>query len=274
MDKNFYQILGVSENATDAEIKSAYRALSLQYHPDKQGIDSTEQFQKIGEAYDTLKDSERRQMYDMQRNPNIPEWDPSHIFEAFFNGNMGMPGNIPHGFRVYHTQSRMQKAPPIQKTIPISLEQAYQGFTLSLDVDKESIVIPIPKGIDDKEVVVLTGKGHRGHDRANDGDLHLIIEIQPHPSFKRNQSDLYCKKTIPLKEALCGFVVEITHLNGKILRLSNHANLSVVKPGFKKEIAGYGMSRGDDTGKLVVEFEVLFPDNLTPQQIEVISAIL
>ena len=300
---DFYQILGVSSDASEAEIKSAYRKLSLELHPDKNkasGKDTTEQFQKIGEAYETLKDPQKRQMYDMQKNGNpfgsgFNGMDP---FQAFHMGGFpgmhpgmhhGMPG-MPHdvnnifeslfsgmggpNIRIFHNGVPVNfKPPPIERKIQISLEQAFTGVSMALELErdggKETVFINIPKGIDTNERIVLPEKGNVSNNMR--GDIHLHIEIETHSLFTRKQKDLYFKKTISLKEALCGFMIEIPHLNGKMLRLNNQMNLSVIKPGYQKEISGYGMT---DSGKLIIEFEIQFPENLTSSQIEKLREIL
>ena len=130
--------------------------------------------------------------------------------------------------------------------------------------DREEIPITVPKGINHNETIIITGKGNKNGDLR--GDLHLNFEIQPHHFFTRNGLDLLCKKTISLKEALCGFSVEVPHLNGKILRITNQNQGNIVKPGFKREVPGFGMIKGEQTGKLILEFDIEFPESLTTEQ--------
>jgi DnaJ family protein A protein 2 len=101
----------------------------------------------------------------------------------------------------------------------------------------------------------------------------LIFEIEPHGFFRREGIDLFCKKTISLKEALCGFSVEVLHLNGKTLRMTNQTQNNVVKPGYRREVPGFGMIRGDQTGKMIMEFDVSFPESITPEQRLALSEI-
>ena len=82
------------------------------------------------------------------------------------------------------------------------------------------------------------------------------------------------KKTITLKDALCGFKFELIHLNGKMLNFDNTTNITIIKPGFKKMISGLGLNRENNTGNLILEFGVEFPDSLTEEQIGVLSNIL
>lgn len=297
-----YKTLGISEDASETDIKKAYRKLSLEYHPDRnKNPDAQSKFQEINEAYETLSDPQKRKQHDMgtgdvpfgfpggfpggfpfggggirvHHSGGMPS-DINDIFEQFFSSGMGGPMGGPN-IRVFHNGRTVhQKPPPIKKTLPISLEQAYDGFNMTMGMengtDKEQIPITVPKGINNNETIILTGKGNtNGHLR---GDLHLIFEIQPHHFFTRDGLDLLCKKTITLKESLCGFLVEIPHLSGKMLRLTNQNLGNIVKPGLKREVPNFGITKGDQTGKLIIEFDVIFPDSITEEQKEGLKNIL
>jgi molecular chaperone DnaJ len=305
---DFYETLGVSKNATESEIKKAYRKLSLEYHPDKNGsADAVEKFQKINEAYETLGDADKRRNYDMGGDANpFPDGFPgfpggfhgvfpfgavhrmhtggggpdiNDIFEHFFTG-MGGVGINGHGpnIRIFHNgrpvNMSQPKPPPLQKTIPISLQQAYEGFTLHFETDihDEKVRIDVHRGIEHHETVVIPEKGiKQGNMR---GDLHLLFEIAKHDFFERKGLDLFCKKSISLKDALCGFTIEIPHISGKILRLSNHNQGNIIHPGYKREVPEYGMTVDNKTGKLIMEFDVQFPESLTVEQKQALQGIL
>jgi len=308
--ENYYDILGVPKTASDLELKKAYRSLSLQCHPDRNKDDNAvEKFQKINEAYEILGDPSKRQRYDMQsemgdspfgdgffsfgqRDPFGMPPDMNHIFESFFASGMpgmgihGMPGMGIHGMpniRIFHNGKLHvpnQKPPPIEKQMPITLEQAYHGELAIIvletmtqgRVEQESFHLNIPKGIQDGESIVIPDKGHMGPGNIR-GDVHLTFVIQPHNVFKRQNNDLVCVKTISLKDALCGFTIEVQHLNGKILRLNNHSNRNVITPGYVKEVENYGMVRGNDTGKLIITFEISFPESITDIQMKLLEQV-
>jgi DnaJ-class molecular chaperone len=297
-----YKTLDISEDATDVEIKKAFRKLSLQYHPDRnKSPDAQSKFQEINEAYETLSDPQKKKQYDMggsdipfgfpggfpggfpfggggirvHHGGGMPS-DINDIFEHLFAGSMGGSMGGPN-IRVFHNgRPVQQKPPPVKKTIPISLDQAYQGFNISMAMEngteKEEIPVTVPKGINNNETIILTGKGNINGELR--GDLHLIFEIKPHDLFTRDGLDLSCKKTITLKESLCGFLVEIPHLSGKMLRLTNQNLGNIVKPGLKREVPGFGMTKGDQTGKLILEFDITFPDSITEEQKDALKNIL
>jgi DnaJ-class molecular chaperone len=313
---NHYETLGVSNEATDIEIKKAYRSLSLKYHPDRNNNseEATAKFQKINEAYETLSDENKRMQYNMELEGGIPgmnmhgmpfshmssmnEFNDIHnIFNMMFGGG-GMQGGMPGGpnIRVFHgggpgfnihTQmfQQIHKPEPIIKQIQITLEQSFTGINVPLDIErlhvennvrtmeKETVYLNIPQGIDNNETIVLTDKGHCINGQVH-GDVRIQVVLVNNTAFKRQGIDLLYSKKITLKEALCGFVFEIDHLNGKRLALNNINNPAVIKPNFKKVVSGMGMTRDNSTGNMIIEFEIEFPDHLSGEQIEGLQTIL
>ena len=320
--KNFYEILGVSKDASSPEIKKAYRALSLEFHPDRNhSPDAQSKFQEIGEAYETLSDSEKRAQYDNVENGmggiqfGFPPGgggggmhfaheahDINNILNMMFGGGMpGMPGmhgggtihmggfpGMP-GIRIFHGNQPMfqqiQKPAPIVKNIQITLEQCYTGCSVPLEIERwiyngdvkcnemETIYLTVPAGIDENEVILMRDRGNAINDEVK-GDIKVGIHVVNNTPFVRHGMDLSLKKTVSLKEALCGFSFEIHHLNGKTLCLNNNTTHTIIKPGFKKMIPTLGMVRDGAQGSLVIEFEVVFPDTLIPEQIEALKELL
>ena len=318
-EKDFYDILGVSSKANENEIKKAYRSLSLKYHPDRnQEPGSTQKFQEISDAYETLSDNSKRKAYDMQKqfggldgnNPFGPfgpggfpfpggaafhmhpgGMPPGHgadhieeIFEQFFGGGglSGFPGAKVHmtsmhsnrggpSIRVFHNghdvfPPRQAKPPLMKKNVNISLEDAYNGKEVHFEIERnpdqprEPCTIPIQKGVVHGQTLIAKEKGVVQNNVK--GDLEITILIDEHPLFRRNDNDLHYTCKISLKEALCGFMIEISHVNGKTLRMSN--NNQIISPGYKRIIQNFGMPYGNDKyGNLVIEFEIIFPTNLT-----------
>ena len=325
---NYYDILGVSKDSSEQEIKKAYRTLSLEFHPDRNSsTEATEKFQEISQAYETLSDPQKKEEYDFEQEhggghghgqrgfPGFPGFpfggghpfgggghmggnDIHDIFNMMFSGGgAGFPGGgFPGGgfpgmgpnIRIFHNGIPVvQKPAPIQKELSITLEQAFSGIS-SVQItfervvvvqqlqssEEETITLNIPAGISDGETVVLQEKGHVIQDKVK-GDLHLLIKVQNHKEFSRNGMDLIYKKTLTLKEALCGFSLEIPHLSGKMLRISHSTTSHVIKPNEKKPIPGFGMVKNGQTpGNLIIEFDIAFPDKLTEEQIKGLSIIL
>jgi DnaJ-class molecular chaperone len=325
MSESFYQVLGLSNKASEIEIKKAYRTLSLKYHPDRNtSSDAQEKMGQINEAYETLSDPMKRKRYDMeQSNPflngmgmpftrmdsmNEEMGDIGDLFGMLFGqgmGPMGMPGvrmNMGPEIRVFHGQGFpgqgfpgrgfpghgfpfLKKPEPIVEYVHLNMEQAYRGCTLPVEIERwnmigelkvqeeETMYINIPAGIDDNEIILMKDQGHTVNENCR-GDIKIIIQLKNETMFKRQGLDLVIKKTISLKEALCGFSFEIHHINGKTLNLNNKTNPTIVKPNYKKTVAGLGMNRDGTYGNLVIEFDVIFPDFLTLDQIKQIGDIL
>jgi len=314
---NHYEVLGVGQNADENEIRKAYRSLSLKYHPDRNpSPDAGEKFREINEANEILSDAQKRRQYDheLQFGGSMEGdmGDINNIFNMMFGGGMGFPGmpgfGIP-GVRVHHMSGgpgvhifhngqqvhgfdpfeqmfqQMQKPQPIIKHVEITLEQAYAGSRISIDIEKsvifnglrsteiQTIHIDVPKGIDNDEGVILRDQGNVVNE-TNKGDLKIIFQIKNTTPFKRHGLDLHIQKTISLKEALCGFVVEIQHLNGKKIAMNNMVNSTVIKPNYKKIVPNLGMMREGKTGNLVIEFLVEFPESISPEVIEKLKEIL
>ena len=305
MSNNLYSVLELSSTASPDEIKKSYRKLSLKYHPDKNNGDDV-MFKKISEAYSILSDDDEKRKYDMGRQSpfgNNSNGSPfpqgagqmPDIFKMFFNGGVG--GNMPSGFaghpmgniRVFQNGqpiniNNLNKPPPIIKKVVISLEQAYTGEQVAVTIDRwlfedgirkcenETLYIPIHKGIDDNEIIILREKGNV-LDNNLKGDVKIVINIQNSSEFKRNGLNLILEKNITLKESLCGFSLMISHISGKQLRFSNDAG-NTIKDGLVRVIAKYGMERESNVGNLCIKFNVIYPEKLTKEQVEKISEIL
>jgi len=230
--------------------------------------------------------------------------DMNDIFSMMFGGG-GFPGGSGGpGIRVFHSSGgfpgggfpgmgpdiqqifqQMNKPPPIMKNIQITLEQSFNGDSIEIQIEKQAInngipiseieplIITIPKGIDDGEVVILRDQGHMGH-HGQRGDIKIIFKVSNDTIFKRQGLDLIYQKKITLKESLCGFSFEIKHLNGKMLSMNNTTNNSIIKPYYKKVVNNMGILKENQTGNLIIEFLVDFPDSLTREQIDVLSSIL
>jgi DnaJ-class molecular chaperone len=303
---NHYEVLGVSKDSGETEIKKSYRALSMKYHPDRNSSEEAiVKMQQVNEAYEILSDQGKRGQYDMELagggfnmggNPfahmnSMNEFnDINNIFNMMFGGGMhgGMPGGpnvrVFHGggpginIRTEFFHNLNQRPEPISKQIQISIEQSFKGCNFTVDIERlviennarrtenETIHVSIPQGIDNGETIIIGDKGNVVN--GNRGELRLTVNVVNNSDFKRNGLDLIYNKKISLKEALCGFVFEINHLNGKRLALNNMNNPTVVRPGFKRVVNGMGINKDNSVGNLVIEFEVEFPDSLTTEQVE------
>jgi len=202
----------------------------------------------------------------------------------------GMPG-MPPGAKIHifhggpmNIHQAMNKPIPIMKSLQINMEQVFNGASLPLEIErwilqngskimeKETIYIDIPQGIDENEMLILRDKGNIISDTCK-GDIKITILVQNNTPFKRAGLDLILEKTISLKEALCGFNFELKYINGKSYTLNNNKG-SIVPPQYKKIYPGMGLKRGDHKGNMIIEFNVEFPTTLTSEQIDQLILIL
>jgi DnaJ-class molecular chaperone len=305
--KTHYDTLGVDKNASPSDIKKAYRALSLKYHPDRNPDENAKtRFQEINAAYEVLGDDAKRQAYDMGPNEGVQFHnmsgfhnmggpgdfpDINGLFHMMFNGGMGGMGGpniriFRGGVPMHQGDPNIMRPPePIVKQIELTIEQSYSGCVMPVEIERwtlnngiktievETLYVNIPQGIDNNEIILITEKGHIVN-QVMRGDIKLVARVTNNSIFKRNGLDLIYKQSIQLKEALCGFSIEFVHLSGKRLRLNNTDNPSVIRPGHRNVFRSMGMTREQTVGNLILELDVIFPDSLTAEQIASLSTIL
>jgi DnaJ-class molecular chaperone len=324
----YYEVLGVSSNASQEEIRKTYRQLSLKYHPDRNPDPmATEKFKEINEAYEVLGEAVSRHKYDMMqsmggKSPDSGGFDPD-LGGLFGAGLGGMPffhhgGGVPGGIRIFTTHSggnnplgmdglppelahifsmfgggpppgmgrpTFMKPPPINTNIQVSMDVAYHGATIPITVDRWiiengmklieniSLTVEVPKGVEDKETVVLSSVGNMAGPNIL-GDILVTVHVNNTTAFKRNGLDLVYHAKITLKEALCGFKVEVLHLNGKKYCMNNSGG-KIITPGHVKTLPLLGFTNaGGTTGNLLIVFDIDFPATLTEAQTESLRQIL
>lgn len=301
--KSYYKTLGISSTASDRDVKQAYRALSMEFHPDrnKGKDDTTAKFQKIGEAYEILGDATSRTEYDASPIPfgiNVEgmsrgacsEMDElKNIINMMFNGGIpdGMPIHVVNSNGGFFSQfSQMQKPVSIIVNARISMEQCYTGCDIIINENRWrcsnngekiyehfSMNISIPPGMDDNDFIHISQMGNVINEQTK-GDIKVMIQVTNDTDFVRYGCDLILKKKITLKESLCGFIFTVRHLNGRILTMDNSSISTIIQPRYRKIIPGLGMIKKEQTGNIIIEFDVIFPESLTQDQIEKLKLIL
>ena len=277
---DFYQILGVSKNATNNEIKKAYRKLAIKYHPDKSSDENkeenTKKFQEISEAYEVLSNDKKREIYDKYgkeglNNNGGPNINPFDIFnEIFGNGGMSGMGGIPRGVHVNVGNfqnfgfNRVKKAENVIRKIEISLDELFQEITKEINVkrknnDKEEefkLKIKIPKGCDNNIKMVHKGKGNIKDDYVN-GDLIIIIKHKKHPIYQVVNNNLILNKKIKFGTSIIGSIFVIEYIDKKKYNVCFDG---IIKNNDIKIIKNMGIpSLNNQRGDLVIKFEVEKP---------------
>ena len=246
--KDYYAALGVEKTASADDIKKAYRKLARKYHPDvSKEADATAKFQEVSEAYETLKDPEKRKAYDELGNyqPGQDFRPPPGWEQQFRHGEGGFTfddidladlfaglGGHARGFRTGAGRSRPDIPIPgedYEVQARITLEQAYSGTMLELNLQVPeydehgrmrrvpmTFTARIPIGVSDGERLRLPGKGGKGVNGGRDGDLYLNISIAPHALYRVSGRDIYLDVPLAPWEAVLGASVEIPTLGGPV----------------------------------------------------------
>jgi DnaJ family protein A protein 2 len=331
-ETKFYDLLGLTPDASDEDIKRQYRKLALKYHPDKnKEPGAQEKFKEISVAYDALSDPEKRKNYDQYGEKGIDGSaggvDPSDIFSAFFGGG-GRPRGEPKPKDIVHE-------------LPVALENFYTGKVAKLAItrdrlcggcngtgsnkpgvdakcrdcngrgvqiitrqmgnfiqqmqtacsgckgkgsslkpedrctkcngeqickEKKIFEVNIEKGMKKGDFVAFRGDGDQVPGVRLAGDIIIVLDLKHHPVFTRKGDHLYIEQTISLTQALTGFTLNITHLDGRTLSIRPPQN-TCIDPDHLWAISREGMpvakTGGSERGMLVIKFKVQFPQTLS-----------
>lgn len=284
MDKrDYFEVLGLSKGATEADIKKAYRRLAKQFHPDQNKGDkkAEERFKEIQEAYSVLSDKDKRARYEQfghagldpryatateegspggnvrwtVREGEPADFDFAEIFGFGGPGGGGASSVFENIFRGHGRRGSRVQEPvsggDVEHEVNLTFEQAIHGTTLDLLITgpskRETIAVRIPPGVHDGQRIRVRGKGQPGAAGGAHGDLHVICRVQPHAYFRREGNDIYLIVPITFSEAGLGAKVDLPTLDG--------TRTVTVPPGTpsgaKLRLAGLGVknprdgSRGD-----------------------------
>ena len=265
MNRNYYDILGVSKHATQDEIKKAFRELSKKYHPDKNPGDkqAENKFKDINEAYSILSDTEKRKEYD---NPHKNMFNGFHFDFGSHNRNNGWSGG---------EWSFRQMASDIQTKISISLEEAYYGCKKYIRVGMKPLNIDIPKGTLPNQKLRIKGYGVKGFDMSGNeaqGDLIIHVSIQNNDKMWLNDDGtLDIMYPIQWDDAILGSEQEVDIFDKKVKfktpRFVQNGGYSIISnkgfPKFKQE--GYH--------NIKVNYIVKMPKTLSEEQIKLVEKI-
>lgn len=310
--KDYYKILGLEKNATEKEIKAAFRKLARKYHPDVNPNDpqAEAKFKEINEANEVLSDPEKRAKYDQlgadwQRwqqtggRPNDfnwgqyatgPEGQRVHVryaspedledmfgggspFSDFFTSIFGGVG-ANRGARSggFEYRPRPQSGEDFEHPVEISLVEAYQGTTRLLTKDGRRLEVKIPAGAKTGTKVRMRGEGGPGMAGGQAGDLYLTVEVKPDPRFERKEDDLYVTVPVDLYTAVLGGELRVPTLAGDV-------NLKIPagsQNGQSFRLRGKGMpklGKAKEHGDLYARLDVRLPTQLTPKQRELFEQL-
>ncbi|MEK6587544.1 MAG: DnaJ C-terminal domain-containing protein [Chloroflexota bacterium] len=276
--RDYYQILGISRQADDKEIKRVYRQLALKYHPDK-NPDSEEKFKEINEAYEVLGDPEKRAKYD-RLGSSYRAWERAGSAPGGFDWSQ-WTGGTPGGVRVevgdlfgggfsdfFNSMFGMgsqtgRRGRDLEQAIAISLAEAYHGATRTYDRNGRRLKVQIPPGARTGTRVRLAGKGEGGP--ARPGDLYLKVQVLDEPGITRRADNLHMEVQVDLYTAILGGEVEVQTFQGPVLLKVPSGS----QPGQTFRLRGRGMPKlGNPTqhGDLFASLQVSLPKELNDNE--------
>jgi curved DNA-binding protein len=286
--RDYYKILGVSRGASAGEIKSAYRKLAMQYHPDRNPGDkqAEDRFKEMNEAYQVLSDPQKRARYDQlgesysqwQQNgaPDNFDWGRwtaqpgaqqvnmddlfgegvfSDFFSAIFGGmNVGQAVRSRTSHRI----------PSIQQQVSISLKEAFSGTTRTLQIGNRRVEVTLPAGARTGTKIRVPAAGPARAD-GNSSDIYLVLNVAGDPVFERDGNNLHTQVTIDIFKATLGGEAEVKTMAGKVLL--------TIPPGTQPDqvfrVAGRGMPQlksPETKGDLYVRVKLQVPRQLNARQ--------
>ena len=292
--KDYYKVLGVPKNATLDEIKKAYRKLAVKYHPDRNKGDKNAEnkFKELSEAYEVLKDSEKRKKYDslgsswnrfQQTGGNAQDFDWSNWFAQSQARNRRRTGGFGDIFDSggvsdffekifgggFAQRSSFRQTPKkgIDTTVDveITLSEAFNGTQRIIQLNNESIDLKIKPGISDGQTLKITGKGQSGKHGGSSGDLIIKVLIKPHSKVQRTGDDLHIEMPVDLYKAILGSTSKLKTFGGTI-------NVKIppeTENGTILKLKGQGIpkySNPNERGDLYIKILITTPKNLSDEE--------
>ena len=258
--RDYYSVLGVSRDASDVEIKRAFRELARKHHPDVSPDDNGEAFREINEAYAVLSDAEARARYDRWGHP-----DDTNGLSAVVEAAQDILNDLFRGRR------GRQRGRDLRYTLELTFEEAAFGCSKPIQIPAgdgraREFTVVVAAGIKDGGVKTFRGEGEPGKGGAAAGDLHVHLRVAQHPLFRRDGLDVRSEHTIAFPQAALGAVLDVTTLDGPIkMRIPEGT-----QPGQVYRIRGRGIPQASGKtsprGDHLVTIQIAVPTELTERQ--------
>lgn len=300
--KDYYKILGVDKNASQAEIKSAYRKMAQKYHPDKNKGDSAAEstFKDVAEAYQVLSDPEKRNKYDTLGSNwqqhrqtggsgsdfNWNDWVPNSkrtagsrkagktvgdifnqggSFSDFFEQIFGSTYGKQSGFA-----AKPEAGEDLKIEIELTLEDVFNGVTKKININGKTIEVKFKKGISDDYTLKISGKGKPGRNGGPDGNLLINVKVIEHNQYIRKINDLYVETQVELFTMLLGGETKLKTLGGTLQIKIPEASQN----GKEMKLKGQGMpiyDKNGDRGDLFIKLFAKLPSSISEKEKNIIK---
>ena len=290
-NRNFYDVLGVQKNASEDEIKKAFRKLAVKYHPDNGGDEN--KFKEISEAYETLSNPDKRREYDqLLMYGGIPGRGAAggayaggaagvnigDILNSMFSGNgaftndWGQGFSSPFGGGAAGGRQRSRRGDDLSLTVDVSAEDAFRGVTHKVTYripstgEQQAIAVSVPAGAVDGGKLRYKRRGEYGINGGERGDLVVTTHVEEHPLFKRKGADVTMELPISIYEAALGCSVDVPTPGGATVRLKVPAGTQTGKKFRFKEMGAPDVKQRGKTGALLVKVVVKVPTALSDEE--------
>ena len=263
---DYYNTLGISKSASEADIKTAYRKMAMKHHPDRGGDEK--KFKEVTEAYETLSDPQKKQMLDMGVDPNAQHtsYRQGSPFEFHFN-----TGNFEDVFSNFGFGGRpVRKNKTLNVNIEVTLEDILKGRVIDAEIgipngNKRLVNIEVPPGIENGQQIRYRGMGEHTLKDVAPGDLIVNVFVKEHPIFQRQGDMLMIKKFISPWDAMLGSDITIETIDKKTLTIGIPAG---TQPDTVLSCRGEGLPnmRTKVRGNLLIKVQIEIPKNLSSEQ--------
>ena len=299
MSEDYFKLLGVKKDASEGEIKKAYRKLAMKYHPDHTKGDKSaeDKFKKISEAYAVLSNKEKRKEYDTFGSEGFHQrfsqedifrgFDFGDIFKEFGFGGGDFSAGRPGGTRFSFgggsgfnfgggRQQAHVKGSDLVYELPLTLREVANGtskiITFQHQGGSENLTVKIPPGLTSGKKLRLAGKGSPSPYGGPAGDLYIKSQVLNDPVFSAENHDLYLNQELKLSEAILGTTIAVPTIDDKQLSLKIPPG---TKPGTKMRLSGHGLPtmKGNKKGDLFVRIQIKVPKHLDARQKKLVEEL-
>ena len=278
--EDYFSILNLSNKASLQDIKKAYRLLSIKYHPDKNHNANPELFSKVNDAYVKLTTN----FANIQNNYSNQSMAIQNTNNSLNNGPNNGPNNgLSNGYS--HQLTNSNNYEDIILTLNISYYDSYNGSSKPITIERklfnnnvinhevETLYVPISKGIDTNEMIILHNKGniYITNGITSYSNIKIVLILSKHECFERIGLDIVYIKSITLKEALLGFTFTLIHLNKKHYKIVSN---EIIDFNYVKIVHNLGFIRDIYVGNLIIKFTITFPKSISQTNKELLQTIL
>ena len=275
-DKDFYNVMGVSKDVSEAELKKKYRKLAREFHPDLHPGDAKAEarFKEINEAHDILSDKAKRAEYDQVRAMGSgPRFTGGAGGQgAGFNGggagfedvfaNLFGGGGFGGGF------GGPQRGGDLSTKTTLAFIDSIHGTSIKLNLNGKDLTVNIPAGVSDGQKIKLRGKGQPSPNGGPAGDLIIDVHVKPHPVFSRDGNNIRVTVPVTFHEAVAGATIQVPTLGGEPVKLK-------VSPGTPNgrvlRVKGRGVQGAKAVGDLLATVEIAVPAHVSDKAMKALA---